>query len=112
MSAKRVSSEGQSSQFSDALLFAIAVMIVDLVPSILIVVYFGTVSFILFFVAASLGVMLGFALYVLRANSFRQKELLGLLKSQHGEFFHQIRSNVVRLLEKGAANERFLPRSP
>src|SRR5438874_10832873 len=99
LSAKRYSSEGQSSQLSDALLFAVGVMISVVFPSILMAIFFGSIAFVLFFVTTSLGVISGFALYVPRANASRQNELMGLLKSQHREFFDEIRSDVVRLLE-------------
>jgi len=91
--------------------FLVGVMLTVIFPSIFFASYFGPVFFILFFVCSSLGAVSGLVFYLPKANSSRKKELLSVLKRQHRDFFQQIRSNVVRLLDKGETNERFFPRS-
>ncbi len=101
-------------RFRSALLFVLGVMSSILLPAIVIAVYSGPFSFpfILFFICSSLGFMLGFAFYVPRVRLFEQRETVRLLKTQHKEFFRQIRSNLARLLKKGGPDERLLPGRP
>lgn len=100
-----------SERFLSALMFVLGVMISVILPNILFAAVSGsfTLPFILFFVSSSLGVILGFAFYVPKVRSFQQRETFRLLKTQHKEFFQQIRSNVARLLEKGRCDEKLLP---
>jgi hypothetical protein len=98
-------------RYLSELLFALGVTISLILPNILFAAVSGSFSlvFILFFISSSLGVMLGFAFYVPRVRLFQQRETVRLLKTQHKEFFRQIRSNVAHLLEKGGPDERLLP---
>lgn len=109
MVQKRYKNGRELNALSDTLFLA-GLMLSVLFPSILFAA-FGLVTFTLVFICSCLGVVLGLVLYVPKANSSRQKKRLRMLKTQHKEFFHQIRLNVVRLLDKGATHERFLPRS-
>jgi hypothetical protein len=111
MSLKRYSNGRQSSQLSDTLIFVFGGIISVLFPVIVSAAYFGPVLSTLILIASSLGVLLGLARYMEKANSARQKEILRLLKTQHQDFFDQVRINVVRLLGKSAPNERRLPGS-
>jgi hypothetical protein len=98
-------------RFLSALVFVLGVTISVILPNVLFAAVSGsfTLPFILFFVASSLGVIMGFAFYIPKVRSFQQRETFRLLKTQHKEFFQQIRSNVTRLLEKGRCDEKFLP---
>lgn len=100
-----------SARFLSALVFFLGVMISVILPNVLFAAVSGsfTLPFILFFVSSSLGVMLGFAFYVPKIRSLQQRETFLLLKTQHKDFFQQIRSNVARLLEKDQSDEKFLP---
>jgi hypothetical protein len=93
------------------LIFVLGVTISVVLPNVY-AAMFGSLKFsILLFISSSLGVMLGFALYVPKVRSFQQQKTFRVLKTQHKEFFEQIRSNVANLIKKGATDERLLPRS-
>ena len=91
----------RSVHFNDTLLFVFGVVSSVLLPQILVAVISGSTALLFtLFVSWSLGAMLGFASYVLKIRSFQERETFRLLKTQHKEFFRQIRSNVAHLLDK------------
>jgi hypothetical protein len=96
---------------SKPLLFVFGVMISVFLPDILIAAVSGPLSFpfVVLFVCWNFGAILGFAFYVIKVRSFQQQETFRLLKTQHKEFFQQVRLNVARLLKKGRCDDKLLP---
>jgi hypothetical protein len=98
--------------FSD-LFFVVGCLMSVLLPELLVatVLRLPLLYLSLLFVSWSLACILGFTSYGLKRRSSQQRKTVRILKSQHKEFFEQIRSNVVHLLDKGGADERFIPGS-
>ncbi len=88
--------------------FVIGCMLTVLLPQFLFaaVIRLPSEYFLILIMSWSFGSILGFTSYNLKRRSSKRRKAVRLLKAQHREFFRQVRTNVVLLLEKGGANEK------
>jgi len=91
--------------------FVIGCMLAVLLPQFLFLAVFRLSSkyFLILIMSWSVGSIMGFTSYNLKRRSSKRRKTVRLLKTQHKEFFRQVRSNVVLLLEKGGANGKLVP---